>query len=178
MSADTFAGLELATVLQVITTVAVVFGVAFGLGQLRQGIRNRRDQAAVDIVRAVQTPEIKMAIDHVYALPDDADPEAIRDDPSMLRAALAVDSACEMWGSMVFEEVIDLQTLDRMVGGWVRGGWRRLRRWEEDERVKNRNPNIAEWWQWLYEMLEADPDPGKSRGAHVAYRGRTRGRRN
>lgn len=178
MSVELVAGLDLATVLQVITTVAVVFGVVFGLVQLRQAIRNRRDQAAVDIVRAVQTPEIKQAIDHVYALPDDADPDLIRGDPSMLRAAQAVDSACEMWGSMVYEEVIDLHMLDRMVGGWVRGGWRRLRRWEEDERVKNRNPNIAEWWQWLYEMLEADPDPGKSRGAHVAYRGRSRGRGN
>jgi hypothetical protein len=75
---------------------------------------------------------------------------------------------------MVFENVVDHQMLDRMVGGWVRGTWRRLRVWVESERVENHNPNVGEWWQWLYERLEADPDPGKARGAHIAYCGRSR----
>ena len=92
----------------------------------------------------------------------------------LLDAALAVDSACEMWGSLVFEGVVDHHMLDRMVGGWVRGTWTRLRRWVEAERAESRNPNVGEWWQWLYERLEADPDPGKARAAYVAYRGRGR----
>lgn len=62
----------------------------------------------------------------------------------------------------------------RTVGGWVRGSWTRLRRWVEAERAESRNPNVGEWWQWLYERLEADPDPGKAQAAHVAYRGRSR----
>ncbi len=73
---------------------------------------------------------------------------------------------------MVFEGVADLRQVDRMVGGLVRLTWRRLRRWVELERETN--PNTAEWWQWLYERLEADPDPSKALGAHVAYRGRRR----
>ncbi len=73
---------------------------------------------------------------------------------------------------MVFEGVVDLRQVDRMVGGLVRLTWRRLRRWVESERETN--PNTAEWWQWLYERLEADPDPSKALGAHVAYRGRRR----
>ena len=76
---------------------------------------------------------------------------------------------------MVFERVVDHRLLDRMVGGAVRGTWRRLRRWVEAEREESRIPNVGEWWQWLYERLEADPDPGKARGAHIAYRGRSRG---
>jgi hypothetical protein len=47
-----------------------------------------------------------------------------------------------------------------------------LRLWVEAERADNRNPNVGEWWQWVYEPLEADPDPGKRSGAHVAYRDR------
>jgi hypothetical protein len=57
----------------------------------------------------------------VLRLPADADPELIRGNPGSLEAALAVDSACEMWGCMVFEGVVDLHMLDRMVGGWIRG---------------------------------------------------------
>lgn len=166
--------IDLTDVSNVVTTLAVVIGVVFGLAQLRQAMRSRRDHAAVDIVRTVQTPEVRRAVERILKLPDDADPAIIRSDPELLQAALAVDSAAEMWGCMVFENVVDHRMLDRMVGGWVRGTWRRLRVWVEAERVDNRNPNVGEWWQWLYERLEADPDPGKARGAHVAYRGRSK----
>jgi hypothetical protein len=166
--------IDLGSLSDLVTTGAVLIGVIFGLVQLRQAIRTRRDHAAVDIVRTVQTQEVRRAVARILSLPDDADPKLIRDDPLLLEAALAVDSACEMWGCMVFEKVVDHQMLDRMVGGWVRGSWRRLRRWVEAEREVNRNPNVGEWWQWLYERLEAAPDPGKSRGAYMAYRGTSR----
>jgi hypothetical protein len=167
--------LDLATALDIVVAVAVVLGVVFGIAELRHATRNRRDHAAVDIVRTVQTQEVRRAVERVLKLPDDADPELIRGDPAMLDAALAVDSACEMWGSMVYEGVVDPHMLDRMVGGWIRGTWSRLRRWVEAERAVNRNPNVGEWWQWLYERLEADPAPGKAQGAYAAYRGK-RGR--
>lgn len=166
--------LDLATVLDVVVAIAVVVGVVFGLSELRNAERGRRDHAAVDIVRTVQTQEVRRAVARVLTLPDGADPQRVRDDPATLEAALAVDSACEMWGSMVFEGVVDLHTLDRMVGGWVRGTWTRLSLWVEAERVDKRSPNIGEWWQWLYDQLEADPDPGKATGAHVAYRAKRR----
>lgn len=161
---------DLADLLNLITTLAVLIGVVFGLMQLRQANRHRRDHAAVDIVRTVQTQEVRRAFALVLKLPDDTDPEVIREDPALMEAALAVDSACEMWGSMVFEGVVEHRMLDRMVGGWVRGSWSRLRLWVESERAENRNPNVGEWWQWLYETLENAPDSGKSQGAHIAYR--------
>jgi hypothetical protein len=170
MACQPFA-LDLPTILDIVVALAVVLGVGFALAELRHATRNRRDHAAVDIVRTVQTQEVRRAVNRVLKLPDDADPELIRRDPAMVDAALAVDSACEMWGSMVYEGVVDLHMLDRMVGGWVRGSWSRLRRWVEAERTDNRNPNVGEWWQWLAERLQADPDPGKAQAAHVAYRG-------
>jgi hypothetical protein len=166
--------IDMGAVLDLVVAVAVVVGVAFGVVELRHAIRNRRDHAAVDIVRTVQTQEVRRAVGRVLRLPDDVEPSVIRGDPDLLEAALAIDSACEMWGSMVYEGVVDQHMLDRMVGGWVRGTWTRLRPWVEAERAENRNPNVGEWWEWLYDRLQADPDPGKSSGAHVAYRGRYR----
>ena len=95
-------GFDLAAILDVVVAVAVVAGVVFGLAELRHATRSRRDHAAVDIVRTVQTQEVRQAVERVLKLPDDADPAIIRGDPAMLEAALAVDSACEMWGSMVY----------------------------------------------------------------------------
>ncbi|MDQ2974020.1 MAG: hypothetical protein M3R69_01260 [Acidobacteriota bacterium] len=167
-------GFDVPSALNLVTTLAVVLGVIFAVVQLRHAARLRRDQAAVDIVRTVQTQEVRRAVARILKLPNNADPEVIRSDPALLEAALAVDSACEMWGCMVYENVVDHRMLDRMVGGWVRGTWRRLGRWVEAERVENCNPNVGEWWQWLYERIEDDPDPGKIQGAHIAYRGTSR----
>jgi len=163
--------MDVNTLANLVTTVAVVLGVGFGLVELRRAARDRRDRAAVEVVRSVQTQDIQRAVGIVMNLPDDADPELVRRDPELRDAAMLVYFACEMFGSFVFEGVVEPQTLDRMVGGWVRSTWRRLRRWIEAERQENRNVNEGEWWQWLVEQLEANPDPGKLLGAHVAYRG-------
>jgi hypothetical protein len=163
--------MDLPTLLNVITTVAVVVGVAFGIIEIRQALRARRDQAAIEIVRSVSS-DVRLALLRITQLPVDCDPQIINSDPQLVEAAQLVFWAAEMYGSFVFEGVIDLQMLDRIDGGWLRAGWLRLARWLESERIAN--PNAGEWWQWLHDMLEAHPDPGKNAGAHNFYRGRLR----
>lgn len=165
---------DLATTVNLISAVAIVAGVIFAVVEIRQASQDRKDAAAVTVVGTVQTQEVRQAVRDILALPERVDPNLIRNDPALLESALAVDSACEMWGSMVFEGVADHQMLDRMVGGWVRGTWNRLEAWVESERDQLNSPNVGEWWQWLVELLESDPDPGKQIGAHVAYRNQTR----
>ncbi len=109
--------MDAALALDIATTSALVGGIALGLAEVRRAAQARRDLAAVDIVRTVQTQEVRRAVERVLRLSDGADPAVIRADPDVLDAALAVDSACEMWGSMVFEGVVDQYLLDRMVGG-------------------------------------------------------------
>ena len=161
---------DIATAVNVVTAVAVVAGIVFAVVQLRQTHSEQRHAAAVTIVATVQTQEVRQAVRVILGLPEAVDPDLVRGDPELLDAALAVDSACEMWGSMVFEGVVDHQMLDRMVGGWIRGTWLRLEPWVRSERIELGSPNVGEWWQWLVEALEADPDPGKAVGAHIAYR--------
>jgi len=164
--------MDLPTILNVITTAAVVFGVVFAVVELRTALRARRDQGAMEVIRAVESAEIRLAVARVLELPIDPDPEVINADKEFLKAAQLVYWAAEMYGSIVFEGVADLQMVDRIDGGWLRSTWLRLRRWVISERSSN--PNSGEWWEWLYDMLEANPDPGKQSGAHVFYRGRIR----
>lgn len=161
---------DVAVVADVASAVAIVLGVVFAVIQLREAAQDRRDAAAFDVVRTVQTRGVRLAIKRVLELPIDADPAVVYGDPDLLEAALTCDSACEMWGSMVFEGVVDHQMLDRMVGGWVRALWSRLWRWVEAERTERATSNVGEWWQWLFELLNEDPDPSTEVGAHVAYR--------
>ena len=164
--------MDLATAANVATTVAVFVAIALGIVELRRGRRERRDQAALEILRAVQAQEIHEAASEILRLPDDVDPQIIQSNPELLRAATLIHFAAEMFGSLVFEGVVDLHLLDRMNGGWVRDCWHRLRRWVEAERIAERRPNTGEWWEWLVGRLEADPDPSKAIGAHNYYRHR------
>ena len=77
------ARIDLPTLLDVITTGAVVFGVFFGLFELRQALQSRHDLAAVQIVGTYQTQEIRRAMAKVMTLPMDADPALINDDQKM-----------------------------------------------------------------------------------------------
>jgi hypothetical protein len=166
--------LDLPTLLNLISTAAIVLGVLFGLFELRQALKDRRAAVAFEIAGGYQTPEVRRAMARVMTLPVDADPDLVNGNPDVLSAALAADSLCEAWGSMVYEGVIELHMLDRMAGGQIRGSWIRLRRWVEHERSATGIVNLGEWWQWVYERIVADPDPGKAAGAHVSFKGRPR----
>ena len=87
MEGSLFGGSHLIAAVEVFTAIAVVIGIIFGLMELRQATRNRRDHAAVDIVRTVQTQEVRQAVRKIFNLPLDADPKLIRNDPEILAAA-------------------------------------------------------------------------------------------
>ena len=166
--------MDLATAANLATTIAVLVAIALGILELRRGRQERRDQAALEILRAVQAQEIHQAASEILKLPNDVDPDVIRASQELVHAATLVHFAAEQFGSLVFEGVFDLHMLDRMNGGWIRDCWYRLRRWVEAERAEERRPNTGEWWEWLVGRLEADPDPSKKVGAQVFYRGRRR----
>lgn len=75
--------MDLTTALDLTVAAAVVAGVVFALVELRHATRSRRDHAAVDIVRTVQTQEVRQAVERVLKVPNDAEPALIRPDPAL-----------------------------------------------------------------------------------------------
>ena len=69
MEDSLFAGSNLIAVVEILTAIAIIFGIVFGLFELRQAFRNRRDIAAVDIVRTVQTQEVRQSVRQIFDLP-------------------------------------------------------------------------------------------------------------
>ena len=74
MDSSVFGESNLLIAVEVVTAVAVVIGIAFGLIQLRQVTQSRCDYAAVGIVGTVQTQEVRMAVRLIFNLPENADP--------------------------------------------------------------------------------------------------------
>ncbi|MBI2079004.1 MAG: hypothetical protein HYT80_11675 [Euryarchaeota archaeon] len=152
----------------VATAAAVVFAVVFGVVQYRQFERQRRQAAANAYVANFMMPDVVSAIQRIMRLPDDAPPEQVAPDAQLSHDVVSLGFAIEGVGSFVHARTVDLHDVDRMAGGLIRSGWRKIRPFAEQQRATW--PNFCEWWQWLVERMEEDPAAGKQEGAHVAFR--------
>jgi len=152
------------------TAVAVFIALVFGIAQVRLQAAQRRETATTVTVGEFLQPGLVESADLILQLEDDADPAAITSNERIRRAVLHVNFAIEYLGAYVYDGTLDLHSVDRFIGGFVRVGWRKLRRYMDAERARLGTPNIGEWWQWLVERLDEDPAPGKALGAHVAFR--------
>ena len=160
---------DLNTAATVATALTVITGLFFGLLQMKQAARKRRDLAALELAHGFQTPELRNAFRRMLSLVEPVDPATIRNSPTLVDDAEVIVYAGEAMGLMVFEGAIRLHTLDHLMGGFLRAAWRRLSPYVEEER-RTRNASYAEWFQWLFDRLEEYPVPGKADGAHVTHR--------
>ncbi len=156
-------------VAQLASAVAVVVAVIFGTLQIRQMRKTRALFALAELVRSMQTPEFTRSVRMVLALPDRADPSAIRDDNEMATAVFAVSHVFESLGVLVFHRIVHINLVDDLMGGYVRVSWMKLAPYVEAQRLEI-GGYYGEWMQWLAERLLEHPSEGKVRGAHVAHR--------
>ena len=151
----------------VATAIAVIIAVAFGIVQFRQVESQRRQAATQHYHAAFANPEVIDAVQRLLKLPDDA-PEMIASDSKLHQEVIHLMVVMESVGALVYNRAADLHDVDRTMGGFTRGVWRKIRRHVEAERVDW--PSYGEWWQWLVERMDEDPAPGKREGAHIAFR--------
>jgi hypothetical protein len=156
------------TVAAMISSASMVTGIVFGSLTLRQWSRTRSLTAAVELVRTLQTPDFTRSIARIVELPLDVEPEVIRADPALVAAVFVVTHALESLGVLVFHRLLPLHVVDHLVGGYVRGSFRRVKPYVIARREVLGNM-FGEWYQWLAEQLEEYPAPGKSQNAAVVH---------
>lgn len=60
---------------------------------------------------------------------------------------------------MVYRRILSLNTVDLLIGGFVRIAWRRLAHYIDDEGPRMRSPACGERFEWLANQLEQHGDP-------------------
>lgn len=160
-------------VVEIVQTAAVLFGVGFGLDQLRS-LRQQRDaKAGIELMRPLQTPEMAEAIIQVYRLPDGLDESGLRQHlgPEFGRT-LALLAMFESLGPLVARGHVSLDMYAQSYRGPTIFAWQRFRKYVEAERERGW-PMLFEWLQWLAERLEERANreadlPAFQRGADAA----------
>lgn len=137
----------------VFTGLVIVATALVGVDQLKQFRRQRRDVAAVELVRSIQDDTFLKAYRTVFESPARA--EAQRDDAVYDEAAVVLGFRFEMIGVMVHRGAIPFDIAEDLVGGLVLGAWNRVKDSAVQSRVALGWPAYLEWFQWLAERFES-----------------------
>ena len=145
----------IASISQIVGTATVIGGTIFGLIQLTEFKKQRRDAVAGELMRAFMSPELANALTLIKALPDGASIEDMRrNGPETERAAVLIATTFETMGLLVYERIAPFQLTVELAGGIVVVMWHKLGPWLSEIRQQQSQPTWAEWFQWLAQQCE------------------------
>jgi hypothetical protein len=146
---------DIANLVEIIGIVAIIFGIVFGLLQLRQHRKQSHDMAILELARSFEAPEFTEAYMLVTTL--DAgilDKELQSRGPEFVAAAMRVGWKFETVGMLIYHRVVPMDAMADLVGGFSLKLWSILSAWAEEMRQTKQQPEFLEWYQWLVEKLE------------------------
>ena len=160
--------LDLALVLNLISTLAIVGALIFTGLQVREANRARRDQASVTVIQATQSESWTRALELLGRLPENADLKEIEQSPPETpRALFEFGVRIETIAYMVYRGIVRLELVDELIGGVTLMYWARARKWAEHERARTGNAKFLEWCQWFTTQVAARHAQGLHRPAYL-----------
>ena len=145
----------LSQIAEVLSGIAVIVAIVFGVVQVRQFQQHRRDSADVELMRSMQDREFTQSFRLIYSLPDNLSASGLRDLGAVYEeAAIAIGARFESMGLLVFRGSIPFELVEQIVGGVVVLLWRKLRLWAIEYRAEQDHELLFEWFQWLAERIE------------------------
>ena len=135
--------------------LSVVIALIFGIAQVKAAERDRRERLTLETLRVFSTHEFSELINFVnnievpktredfVALPFDHQVKLIH-----------IGQLMESTGMLVYERYIDLDLIDKTLGDFVSNTWNKFKPMFEDMRIKNPDPYLAEYNQWLAERID------------------------
>ena len=110
--------------------IIVFSAIIFGITQINQFRQQRRDMAAIELVRSVQDHEFTNAFRLIHALPEDISAADFRaKGTEYIEYALAVGMKYETIGLLVYKGVVPITIVEELVGGVAISFWKRLYPW-------------------------------------------------
>ena len=163
--------LDLATVLNAISTLAIVLALVFTGLQVRLGNQSRVDQAAIAVIQSSQNDSWTHALELLTCLPADARPEDVdRAGTQIERAVFEFGVRLETTAYLVYLRLVSMEAIDDIMGGVTLMYWSRAKRWAERERVRTGNPKFLEWCEWLADRIAERRAARGHEPAHVRHR--------
>lgn len=145
---------DLANIVEIVGILAILFGIAFGLIQVKQNRVQRRELALLECARSFEDEDFTEAYRIISELPAGMTRAKFEKlDEHYESAAMRVGMKFETMGLLVHRGVVPLDALSDLVGGAALTIWRVLELWVDETRKHRSHPTFWEWYQWLIERL-------------------------
>lgn len=161
----------LADLAEIFGAVVVVVGLGFGVIQMQHYRQQRRETAAIELLRSFHNPEFSRSLRAVLALPKGvckSDLGTCSD--GQQDAIMVVVLTFESIGVMVFRGIVPLKMVNELLGGVCVEAWRRLYQYMQDSRAETERKTMSEWFQWLAERLDEHHERYGRPPAYEQYR--------
>jgi hypothetical protein len=165
------AHLDLASVLNLISTIAIVGALLFTALQVRAANRARQEQAAIVMIQTTQNENWTRALGLISTLPQDASLEQISERGAAAEQALfELSIRLETIAYLAFCRIVSLRAIDDLIGGVTMVFWSRAKAWTENYRAVTNNPKFNEWCEWLADRLTERRARVRNQPAQRQYR--------
>jgi hypothetical protein len=137
------------------TCCVILITAIVGMYQLRQMRDQRRDAAAIELMRSLQDTTFARAFRLITLLPQEM-PTSERQvrDANFEEAATILAFRFESLGLLVYRGTIAFEVMEEGVGGAVLTIWNHLKDSIYEIRTKENWPMYCEYFQWLAEQFE------------------------
>ncbi|MCA0932039.1 hypothetical protein LCM02_06220 [Lutimonas saemankumensis] len=140
---------QLAPILSFIT---IIIAIIFGVIQLKQFKTQRKDIAAVEIMRTMQDAQFTESL-HVINHSEQLD--SLKEvNPNLEKAIFAITTKFETLGFLVYKRVIPIEFVEQLVGGVCLALWEKLNLYVLEYRKINDQKLFLEWFEWLSYILK------------------------
>jgi len=138
----------IASLANVALALSFVVALIFGIAQVKQAARDRRERLTLDTLRTVQTREFAELIHFIVSNDMPKSVEEMERLPVAQRAMfIQFSQLMESLGIQVAEGLIDLDLVDKTLGSFVMTAWKKY----EPIFISRRavDPFLGEYFQWL-----------------------------
>jgi len=163
--------MDLAFLLDIVSTVAVIIGIVFGINQLRQYRLSRRRDSALFLLNSYQTAEFLQGIWTILSLPDGLTKKEIEERVvDEIKVIYLVMSIFESIGILVFHNEVTMDMVDDAYSGPITLSWQKLELYVSGLREEHQRETMFEWFQWLAERLRDREKTRPPVPAHIAHK--------
>ncbi len=145
----------LANLAEIFGAFVVVGGLGFAVIQMQHYRGQRRETAAIELLRSFQNPEFSRSLRAVLGLPKGVRKSDLGEcSDGEKNAIMVVVMTFESIGVMVFRGIVPLEMVNELLGGVCVESWARLNQYTQDSRAESNRNTMSEWFQWLAERLD------------------------
>src|SRR5438552_15516785 len=137
--------MDISTLANLITAVAVTAGVIFAATHIRDYRRQRKRDSMLSLVRSLQSPAFAKGLRRVIELPDDASAEKVREilGPEGEDLIVHVTATWETSGVLLFHGELSIDIIDDLFSGPILTSWRKLAPYTNEMRKQHERDPLS-----------------------------------